>query len=99
MRIRDPVREKFGYGMEKIRIREPRIRNTEQSSINHLNYLKGADGGGLEPEISLEILRNLPDETLEGKLADQQLRRLLVSPDLPEGDSAGPIPVHREIDG
>ena len=65
------------------------------SIIRRICYLKGTDGGGLEPEISLEILRNLPDETLEGKLADQQLRRLLVSPDLPEGDRAGPIPVHK----
>jgi hypothetical protein len=79
--------------MKKNRVRDGKTVN--YCVLNQANYLKGTDCGGLEPEISLEILCNLPDETLEGKLADQQLRRLLVSPDLPEGDRARPIPVHK----
>ena len=56
-------------------------------------YLQSADGGRLEPEISFEILGDLPDETLEGQLADEQLGGLLVSPDLTESHSAGPVSV------
>jgi len=59
-------------------------------------YLESADGSGLEPEISLEVLSDLPDEALEGELADEQLGRLLVSPDLPESHRAGPIPVNKK---
>ena len=56
-------------------------------------YLQSADGGRLEPEISFEILGDLPHETLEGQLADEQLGGLLVSPDLTESHSAGPVSV------
>ena len=34
----------------------------------------------------LEVLRNLTDETLEGQLADEELRRLLVATNLAQGD-------------
>ena len=53
-------------------------------------YLEGSDGSRLEPEISLEVLGDLPDEALEGQLADQELGGLLVPPDLTEGHCAGP---------
>ena len=56
-------------------------------------YLKGSDGSALEPEIGFEVLGNLPDETLEGQLADQKLSRLLVTPDLTESHSTWPVPV------
>ena len=59
-------------------------------------YLEGSDGSRLEPEISLEVLGDLPDEALEGQLADQELGGLLVPPDLTEGHCAGPVPVIRE---
>ena len=38
----------------------------------------------------LEILSNFTNETLEGELADEQLGRLLVTPNFTEGDSTGP---------
>ena len=56
-------------------------------------YLQGTDGGGLEPQVSLEVLGDLPDQPLEGQLADQQLCRLLVTPDLTQGNCAGPVPM------
>jgi hypothetical protein len=37
----------------------------------------------------LEVLRDFTDETLEGKLPDEELSRLLVPTDLAEGDSSG----------
>ena len=46
--------------------------------------LEGSNGGRLEPEVSLELLSELADETLEGETADQKLGRLLVLPDLTE---------------
>ena len=55
--------------------------------------LEGHDSGALEPQVGLEVLGDLPDQALEGQLADEELGGLLVPPDLPEGDGAGPIPV------
>ena len=54
-------------------------------------YLKSTNGSGLEPQVSLEVLSNLPDQPLEGQLADEQLGGLLVPPDLPEGNGTGPV--------
>jgi hypothetical protein len=50
--------------------------------------LQRGDGGGLEPEVRLEVLRDLADQTLERELADQQLRALLVLADLAQRDGA-----------
>merc|ERR1712047_208788 len=51
------------------------------------------DGRALEPQVSLEVLGDLTDQTLEGQLADEQLSGLLVPPDLTEGHGTGPVPV------
>uniref|UniRef100_A0ACD5ZS07 Uncharacterized protein n=1 Tax=Avena sativa TaxID=4498 RepID=A0ACD5ZS07_AVESA len=51
--------------------------------------LQRGDGGALEAEVGLEVLGDLTDEALEGELADEQLRALLVLADLPERDGAG----------
>ena len=56
-----------------------------------LQYLQGSDGSALEAEVSLEILSNLTNETLEGELADEKLSRLLVATDLTESDSSRAI--------
>jgi len=56
-------------------------------------FLEGPDSGRLEPQIGLEVLGDLPHQALERELADQQLGRLLVPPDLTEGDGTGAIPV------
>ena len=48
--------------------------------------LKSTDGGGLEAKIRLEVLSNLTNETLEGKLADQKLGGLLVTTDFTQSD-------------
>ena len=37
----------------------------------------------------LEVLCNLTNKTLEGELADEELRRLLVATNLAESDSTG----------
>ena len=55
--------------------------------------LHGHDGGGLEAEVRLEVLSDLADEALEGSLADQEVGRLLVLPDLAKGDGSGTVAV------
>ena len=56
-------------------------------------YLESTNGSGLEPQVSLEVLSDLPDEPLEGQLADEQLGGLLVTTDLTESNGTGPVTV------
>ena len=65
----------------------------ETDEVRLRGLLERRDGRGLEPEVGLEVLGDLPDQTLEGELADQKLGGLLVSPDLSQGDGTGPVPV------
>ena len=65
----------------------------QANEVRLSSFLEGPNGGRLEPEISLEVLGNFPNETLEGQLADEELGGLLVPPDLTESDSAGAVPV------
>ena len=65
----------------------------ETDEVGLAGLLEGHDGGALEPEVGLEVLGNLPDEALEGQLADEELGGLLVPPDLTEGHGTGPVPV------
>ncbi|KAG8294578.1 hypothetical protein J6590_100160, partial [Homalodisca vitripennis] len=51
------------------------------------------DGGALETQVGLKVLGDLADETLERQLADQKFGALLVTPDLTQGDGAGPVTV------
>ena len=67
------------------------LKQTNQVSLACL--LKGHDGRALESQIGLEILSDLSDQTLEGKLADQKLGGLLVSPDLTESHGTRSVPV------
>jgi len=67
------------------------LEQPDQVSLTGL--LKSSNGGRLEPEIGFEILSDLSHETLEGQLPDEQLGGLLVSSDLPESHSTGPVSV------
>ncbi len=70
------------------------VKNREYfSPAEVVTDLQGADGGGLEPEVGLEVLGDLPDQTLEGQLADQQLGRLLVATDLTQSHGTRAVPV------
>ena len=46
------------------------------------------DGRRLEPQVILEIAGNLPHQSLERQLPHEQLRRFLVSSNLPQGDGS-----------
>ena len=52
-------------------------------------FLEGEHGGALEPEFLLELVGDLADESLEGKLSDEEVSGLLVLPDFPEGNRSG----------
>ena len=53
------------------------LEKADQVSFGRL--LQGHDGGALGAQVSLEVLGDLTDEALEGQLADEELRRLLVA--------------------
>ena len=65
------------------------LEQTDEVSLASL--LKGHDSRALEAEISLEVLSNFTYQTLEWELADQEFSRFLVSTDLTESDSSGPV--------
>ncbi|KAL7429413.1 hypothetical protein ACHAXH_001792 [Discostella pseudostelligera] len=65
----------------------------EANKVGLSSLLKGKDGRALESKITLEVLGDLTHETLEGKLADEQVRRLLVATDLTKRDGSGAVTV------
>ena len=67
------------------------LEQTHKVSLSGL--LKGKHGRPLKTEVALEVLGDLTHQALEGELADEQLRRLLVAADLAQGDGAGPVAV------
>ena len=60
----------------------------DEVSLNGL--LERTDGGALEAEVGLEVLGDLTNQTLEGELADEELRGLLVATDFTESDGTRP---------
>jgi len=65
------------------------LKETHQVCLASL--LEGSNGSTLETEVSLEVLRNLPHQALEGQFTNQQLSGLLVPTDLPQSHSARPV--------
>ena len=63
----------------------------ESDEVGFRGLLEGEDCGSLETKVALEILGDLSHETLEGKLADQEVGRFLVPADLAEGDGSGTV--------
>jgi hypothetical protein len=62
------------------------LKEGDEVGLNGL--LESTDGGGLEAEVRLEVLSNLANKSLEGKLADEELSGLLVTTDLTESDGS-----------
>ena len=65
------------------------LEQTDQVGLASL--LKGHDGRALEAKISLEILSDLTDKTLEWQLADEELGALLVTTNLTKSDGSWPV--------
>ncbi len=65
----------------------------ETNKVSLRSLLESHDSRGLESKVSLEVLGDFSDETLEGELADQKLSGLLVTTDLTESDGSRAISV------
>ena len=63
----------------------------QRHQVRLSSLLKSHDGRTLETEIVLEVLRHLTHQSLEGELADQQLRALLILADLTKSHGTGAI--------
>lgn len=60
----------------------------ERDEVCLNGLLESTDGGRLKSEVGLEVLGDLSNKTLERKLSDEELGRLLVTTDLTEGDGS-----------
>ena len=90
----DPARQLyvFRHDRDALRVDGAQVRVLEQShQVRLAGLLQSSDGGRLESEIGLEVLRDFPHQTLEGQLADQQLGGFLVSADLAQGHRSGAV--------
>ena len=65
----------------------------QTNKVGLAGLLQGHHRRALEPQVGLEVLGNLTDQPLEWELPDEELGGLLVPPDLPEGNGAGPVAV------
>ena len=65
----------------------------ETNKVSLTGFLESHDSRALEAEVSLEVLGDLTNKTLEWELADEKLSGLLVSSDLTEGNSSWPVSV------
>ena len=65
----------------------------EADQVSLAGLLQSHDGGALEAQVGLEVLGDLPDQALEGQLADEQLGGFLVAADLSQSHGTGPVSV------
>ena len=65
----------------------------QSNEVGFAGLLESSNGGALEPQVSLEVLGDLTNQTLEGELADEKLGGLLVTPDLTESHGTGLVAV------
>lgn len=65
----------------------------ERDEVRLRGLLERLEAPRLEAEVRLEVLGDLADEALKRELADEQVRRLLVAPDLAHGDRARAVPM------
>ena len=84
----------FGHDGDTLGVNGTQVGVLEEANeVGLRSLLKGEDGGSLEAQVTLEVLGDLADETLEGELADEEVGRLLVPADLAEGDGSGAVAV------
>jgi len=77
----------LGLDSDTLGVDSAKVGVLEQRDKVCLNgLLESTDGRRLESKIRLEVLSNLTNETLERKLADEKLSRLLVATDLTKSD-------------
>ena len=67
------------------------LKETNEVSLG--SFLESKDSAALEAQVSLEVLGNFTDESLERKLTDEQFSALLIATDFSESYSSGSEPV------
>lgn len=65
----------------------------ESHQVSFGGFLEGQDSGALESQVALEILSDLTNQSLERKLSDEEVGRLLVTTNLTESDGARTVTV------
>ena len=65
----------------------------ERDQVCLAGLLEGHDGRRLESQVRLEVLSDFSHQALEGQLADQEFRRLLVSSNLTKSDGTRAVSV------
>ena len=65
----------------------------ESNQVSLRCFLESLDGGSLESQVSLEVLGDFTDKTLEWQLSDQKLSGFLVSSDLTKSDGTRSVSV------
>ena len=72
----------LGHDRHTLGVDRAQVGVLEQADeVSLRGLLERSDGRALEAQVGLEVLRDLADEALEGELAQQELRRLLVAAD------------------
>ena len=65
----------------------------QTDEVGFASLLESHDRGALESQVSLEVLGDFTNQSLEGELPQQKFGRLLVSTDFSEGNCSGPVSV------
>ena len=65
----------------------------KSDEVSLASLLESQDGGALESEISLEVLSDFTDQTLEWQFSDQKFSTLLVTSDFTKSDGSWPVSV------
>ena len=82
----------FGHDGDPLGVDGAQVGVLEESDqVSLAGLLQSHDGGALEAQVGLEVLSDLPDQALEGQLADEQLGGFLVTTDLSESHGTGPV--------
>ncbi|KUF77361.1 Peroxisome biogenesis protein 2 [Phytophthora nicotianae] len=84
----------LGHDRDTLGVDGAQVRVLEQThKVSLGGLLQGQDGRTLETQVGLEVLGDFTHQTLERQLADQKLRRLLVTTDLTQSDRTRAVTV------
>jgi hypothetical protein len=84
----------FGHDGDTLGVDGAQVGILEKANkVGFSSLLKGKHGRSLEPQVTLEVLGDLPHQTLEGEFANEKVSGLLVPTDLSEGDGSGTVTV------
>ena len=84
----------FGHDGDTLGVNGAQVGVFEKTNkVGLSSFLESKNGRSLEAKVTLEVLGDLTNKTLEGELADEQVGRLLVPTDLTESHGSRAVPV------